>query len=42
MKSMTYKWRIENFFFNYDIVQLELIGPFTKASLLNAQHRTVF
>lgn len=30
------------FFLNVDIVQLELIGPFTKASLLNAQHHTVF
>lgn len=45
MKSMTYK-QIENFFFFFflifNIVQLELIGPFTKASLLNAQHHTVF
>lgn len=30
------------YFFYFDIVQLELIGPFTKASLLNAQHHTVF
>lgn len=26
----------------FDIVQLELIGPFTKASLLNAQPQTAF
>lgn len=32
----------KNWFQNVDIVQLELIGPFTKASLLSAQHRTVF
>lgn len=31
-----------NIFWKVDIVQLELIGPFTKASLLSAQHRTVF
>lgn len=44
MKSVTHTWRIENsvfLFFNSEIVQLELIGPLTKASLFNAQHHTV-